>query len=109
VGNKIIISSADVDGGALRAINIPLMNFSMVFLINLFMPAHHRNQKIFKGFCKVLGAIISEGGNFGQKGLLNGLWNVSNVNNPDLRIRRGKGIFVRFSIFFQVSLRFFKV
>ena len=47
---KIIFSSADVDGGALRAINIVLMKISKVFLINLFAPAHYRIQ----GFSKVL-------------------------------------------------------
>jgi len=51
-GNKIIISSADVDGGAPRAINLPLVNFLMVFLINLFMPADHKKQRFSKVFAK---------------------------------------------------------
>ena len=31
---------------------------------------------------------------------------MNNVNNPDLRVKRGKGIFVRFSIFFKFSQGF---
>ena len=74
-GNKEIISSADVDGGALRAINTPLVDFQWFFSLNYCCPLITKIKAFQRFFIKFRVLLFPKAETL-DKRVLTGLWKI---------------------------------